>query len=81
MICSGGIVFEIWFQIIRKEKDFQYNKHNEKLNKNNDPQCFANGHISETFFVERYKLLKIGGKFHVLRLKVNQQLLQMQKYE
>ena len=74
MICPRFIVVEICLQIVWKEKDFENNKHDKKLDYNNNPQSFSNSHVAKTFTIECEKLLKKGREFHVLGLKVNQQL-------
>ena len=81
MICPRFIVVEICFKIVGEEKHFQHNKHDKKLDYNYKPQGFSNGHVAKTFTVECEKLLKKGREFHVIWLKVNQQLLCLQKYE
>jgi hypothetical protein len=47
----GRITFELPEEA--GEKDwFQYAKHDEQLNKDNKPKCFAERHAPETFYVK-----------------------------
>lgn len=53
MIAPISIIFKIRLQKIGKEKDFQDNEHDEKLDQDDQPNLFApSGHGTETFGIK-----------------------------
>jgi hypothetical protein len=62
MIASVRIVFEIRFQKIGKEKDFQDDKHYKEFDEDYQPNLFPPlGHICKTISVKAENFLK---QFH-----------------
>lgn len=52
MLAPLFVGFEILFKKIWEEEKLKHEKHDKKLNDNNSPKSFPNGHTSETIVVE-----------------------------
>jgi len=66
MIAAFFISVEIGFQEIREKENSQYGKHDEKLDQDDQPEAFADGHISEPVVIEvKYPLEDVPLRSHI----------------
>jgi len=66
MIAAFFISVEIGFQEIWEKEDSQNGKHDEKLDQDDQPEAFANGHVPEAVVIEvKYPLEDVPLHSHI----------------
>ena len=61
MIASFLVCIKVGFQVVGEQEQFQYQEHNGKLDENDCPQLFSQGHASEPLPI---KLVYVSDNLH-----------------